>query len=184
MKMEETFFNKSDTPSPVILKGLLLIKQKKEKKMKTKLMILAVAVLLFSVNLYAQDPSDVGTPAFAPISSNTMTLKYGFKGASVYDKSLKKWQFLKMTTITRSKVEGYVNQINDNLALAAGIGTIAVYDFSKHRWIVYERVTVDDSTAMLDKNIILGKDYAIVKVLNGNFLKYTPQTGWYEFRKQ
>ncbi len=187
--MEETFFNKSDTPSPVILKGLLLLlkRKEKEKKMKTKILALTsivVFTLICSINLYAQDPSDVGTPAFAPISSKTMTLKYGFKGASVYDTTLKKWQFLKMTTITRSKVEGFVNQINDNLALAAGIGTIAVYDFSKHRWIVYERVTVDDSTAMLDKNIILGKDYAIVKVLNGNFLKYTPQTGWYEFRKQ
>lgn len=155
--------------------------------MKTKVLAVAVAVgifLMLSASLYAQDPSDVGTPAFAPISSKTMTLKYGFKGASVYDTALKKWQFLKMTTITRSKVEGHVNKVNDNLALAAGIGTIAVYDFAKHRWIIREKVTVDDSTTMLNQNIILGNDYVIVKVLNGPFLKYTIQTGaWHEFKK-
>jgi len=156
--------------------------------MKTKILVLAVALLftlMLSINLYAQDPLRcIGTPAFAPISSKTMTLKYGFKGASVYDTALKKWQFLKMATITRSKVDGYVNQINDNLVLAAGIGTIAVYDFSKHRWIIRERVTVDDSTAMLKQNIILGQDYAIVNVLNGPFLRYTIQTvTWHELKK-
>lgn len=155
--------------------------------MKIKLLAVALAVgifLMLSVNLYAQDPSDVGTPAFAPISSNTMTLKYGFKGASVYDTALKKWQFLKMTTITRSKVERHVNKVNDNLALAAGIGTIAVYDFAKHKWIVHEKVTVDDTTLNLNQNIILGNDYAIVKVLNGPFVRYTVQTGaWHELKK-
>lgn len=141
-------------------------------------------LFVFVLGVYAQNSSDVGTPAFRPISSKTMTLKYGFKGATVYDTALKKWQFLRMTTITRSKVEGHVNKINDNLALAAGIGTIAVYDFKKHRWIIREKVTVDDSTAMLNQNIILGNDYAIVKVLNGPFLKYTIQTGaWQEIRR-
>lgn len=155
--------------------------------MKTRILTFVVVlgiILMFTFSLYAQDPSDVGTPAFKPLSSKTMTLKYGFKGASVYDTSLKKWQFLKMRTITRSKVEGHVNKINDNLALAAGIGTIAVYDFTKHRWIIREKVTVDDSTAMLNQNIILGNDYAIVKVLNGPFLKYTIQSGaWLEIKK-
>ncbi|MEN2994617.1 MAG: hypothetical protein ABDH19_04625 [Thermodesulfovibrio sp.] len=53
----------------------------------------------------AQTPSDIGSSIFKPISSKTMTLKYGFKGASVYDNALKKWQFYKMTTITHHKVE-------------------------------------------------------------------------------
>jgi len=34
MKMKETLFRKSDIPSPVILKGLLLFLKRKEKKKK------------------------------------------------------------------------------------------------------------------------------------------------------
>ncbi|MCX8027974.1 MAG: hypothetical protein N3A62_09010 [Thermodesulfovibrionales bacterium] len=145
--------------------------------------VVAVCLVVFPLVATAQDPSDVGTPAFKPITSKTMTLKYGIKGASVYDTALKKWQFLKMTTITRSKVEGFVNQINDKFALAAGIGTIAIYDFAKHRWVVREHVTVDDSTQALRQNIILTRDYALVKVLNGPFLRYTYSMGWQEYRK-
>jgi len=146
------------------------------------LILIGFFILTGSFSLMAQDSSDVGLPAFKPISSKTMTLKYGFKGASVYDNALKKWQFYKMTTITRHKVEGYVNQINDNFALAAGLHEVAVYDFSKHQWFVYKKGGADDSTGMLNKNFEMTKDYVKVKVLNGPFIKYTTVTGWVETR--
>jgi hypothetical protein len=151
-------------------------------KLKAALILIAVTfVLLAFTPVYAQSPSDVGTPAFKQISSKTMTLKYGFKGASVYDNSLKKWVFHKMTTITRGKVEGYVNMINDNFALAAGLHEVAVYDYSKHKWMVYSKKGgADDSTGMLNKNFELTPDYAKVKILNGPFIKYTSASGWDE----
>ena len=77
---------------------------------RTGIVILLAAVLMLSWALAChaqQDPANVGTPAFKPVSSKSgnMTLRYGFLGASVYDGSTKKWNFHKMTTITRSKVE-------------------------------------------------------------------------------
>lgn len=146
------------------------------------LILIGLFILTGTLPLMAQDPSDVGSPAFKPISSKTMTLKYGFKGASVYDNALKKWQFYKMTTITRHKVEGYVNQINDNFALAAGLYEVAVYDFSKHQWFAYKKGGADDSTGMLNKNFEITRDYVKVKILNGPFIKYTTATGWVETR--
>lgn len=121
---------------------------------------------------------DLGSPVFKPVSSNTMTLYYGFRGAVVHDRGTNNWQRLRMVTITRHKVEGFVNQVNDRLALAAGLHEVAVYDFSKHRWFVLEKVAPDDSTNALRQNIILMPDYARIKQLNGPFYKYTTATGW------
>ncbi len=121
---------------------------------------------------------DMGSPAFRPAASNTMVLQYGFRGALVYEPNGNRAERLRMVTITRGKVEGFVNQVNDRLALAAGLHEIAVYDFSKHKWVVLERVTPDDSTGALKQNFILTPDYAMVKQLGGPFYKYTTATGW------
>ena len=126
--------------------------------------------LAMAVTAAAAEPN-VGTPAFKAISSKSGTLKYGFKGAAVYDNALRKWSFYKMTTITRRKVEGYVNQINNNLALAAGLHRVAVYDFKSHAWREYKSGP-DDSTAMLKNNFLLTSAYARVKILNGPYIKY------------
>ena len=148
--------------------------------------LVAVFALSWALACHAQqDPSNVGTPAFKPVSSKSgnMTLKYGFLGASVYDGSSKKWHFHKMTTITRSKVEGFVNQVNDSFALAAGLHKVAVYDYGKHRWVVYEKRGADDSTGMLKTNFEMTKDYVKVKTLNGPWIKYTSASGWQETAK-
>jgi hypothetical protein len=121
---------------------------------------------------------DLGSPAFKVISSKAMTLYYGFRGAVVFDRGTNQWQRLRMVTITRHKVEGFVNQVNDKLALAAGLHEVAVYDLTKHKWVVLENVTPDDSTGMLGQYFILTPDYAMVKQLNGPFYKYTGPTGW------
>jgi hypothetical protein len=148
---------------------------------------LAVVMTVFgALASYAQqDPANVGTPAFKPLlsKSSNMTLKYGFLGASVYDSSTKKWEFYKMTTITRHKVEGFVNMVNDNFALAAGLHEVALYDYGKHKWFVYKKHGADDSTGALKTNFELTKDYARVKTLNGPWIKYTPATGWQEIAK-
>jgi hypothetical protein len=132
-----------------------------------------------------QDPANVGTPAFKPLQSKSMnmTLKYGFLGASVYDASTKKWEFHKMTTITRKKVEGYVNMISDNFALAAGLHEVSLYDYSKHKWFTYKKNGCDDSTGMLNRNFEMTKDYIKVKTLNGPWIKYTTAAGWQEVAK-
>jgi hypothetical protein len=148
------------------------------------LLILASLVIGALVCHAQQDPANVGTPAFKPLQSKSMnmTLKYGFLGASVYDASTKKWEFHKMTTITRSKVEGYVNMISDNFALAAGLHEVSLYDYSKHRWFTYKK-GCDDSTGMLNKNFEMTKDYVKVKTLNGPWIKYTTAAGWQEVAK-
>jgi hypothetical protein len=100
--------------------------------MKKSLFVVALATALMVAGVVIchaqQDPANVGTPAFKALSSKSgnMTLKYGFLGASVYDSSTKKWEFYKMTTITRHKVEGFVNMVNDNFALAAGLHEVAL----------------------------------------------------------
>jgi len=121
---------------------------------------------------------DMGSPAFKPVASNTMVLQYGFRGALVYEPNGNRAERVRMVTITRGKVEGFVNQVNDRLALAAGLHEIAVYDFSKHKWFVLEKVTPDDSTGALKQNFILAPDYAMVKQLGGPSYKYTTATGW------
>jgi len=147
-------------------------------------LILASLVIGALVCHAQQDPANVGTPAFKLLQSKSMnmTLKYGFLGASVYDGSTKKWGFHKMTTITRSKVEGYVNMINDNFALAAGLHEVSLYDYGKHKWFTYNK-GCDDSTGMLNKNFEMTKDYVKVKILNGPWIKYMTATGWQEVAK-
>jgi hypothetical protein len=122
--------------------------------------------------------TDVGDPAFKAISSLGNSLIYGFRGAVVFDGATKKAERLRMVTITRHKVEGFVNQINQNYALAAGVHEIAVYDFSKHKWVVLEKVAPDDSTNSLSKNFILTPQFVQVKQLNGPYWKYTTAAGW------
>lgn len=160
------------------------------------MVLIASAVLMFCSGVFAGDinaPSakgpqwdswhprgnmDLGNPMFKVISSKPMDLYYGFRGAVVFDRSTKKWERVRMSTITRKKVEGYVNQVNDNFALSAGLHEVAVYDFSKHRWVILERVTPDDSTAVLAKNFIVTPQFVQVKQLNGPFWKYTSASGW------
>lgn len=122
--------------------------------------------------------TDVGNPMFKALSSKTMDLYYGFRGGVVFDRSTNKWERIRMVTITRSAVQGHVNQVNDAFALAAGLHDIAVYDFSKHRWVVLERVTPDDSTGMLSKSFVVTPEFVQVKQLNGPFWKYTSAAGW------
>jgi hypothetical protein len=139
-----------------------------------------ITLVLGATFLYAADLSDVGSPAFKQISSNTMTLKYGSRGASVLDNSLKKWIFHQMATITGSKLEGHVNKINNNFALAAGLDEVAIYDYSKHAWFVYKKKGADDSIGALQWNFELTKNQAKVKTSKGPFIKYTTATGWIE----
>lgn len=126
-------------------------------------------------------PTDLGSPTFKAISNGNSTLLYGFRGAVVINGG--KADRVRMNTITRSKVEGYVNQINSRFALAAGLHDIAVYDFSKGKWFVKERVTPDDSTGALKENLVLGADFVQVRQLNGPIWRYTSATGWQEIRK-
>jgi hypothetical protein len=121
---------------------------------------------------------DVGTPAFKPISSGTMTLWYGFKGAAVIENGKTAPAFQQLMTITRTKAEGFVNQINAQFALAAGVYGIAVYDLSKHGWYVMKDLTPDDQTDLLAKNFILTATSVRVKALNGPWLEYTSASGW------
>ena len=141
---------------------------------RTVLMVLAglVAMGLVGAGVALAGGPDLGRPAFPAVSSPTMILKYGFRGAAVYDKALKRWSVHRMTTITRRKVAGYVNQVNRNLALAAGLHEVAVYDYRKHAWQVYRPAPVDDSTRNLRRNLVLTPTYAKVKLLNGPFLVY------------
>jgi len=155
------------------------------KKIVPALFVILASLAVGAMTCQAQqDPANVGSPAFKPLQSKSMnmTLKYGFLGASVYDSTMKKWNFHKMTTITRSKVEGYVNMINDNFALAAGLHEVSLYDYSKHSWFTYKK-GCDDSTGMLNRNFEMTKDYVKVKILNGPWIKYTTATGWQEVAK-
>lgn len=129
------------------------------------------------------NPTDLGSPAFKAVSAGNHTLLYGFRGAVVINGATGKAERVRMNTITRSKVEGYVNQINGRFALAAGLHDLAVYDFSKNKWIVKERVTPDDSTGALKENFILGGDFVQVRQLNGPLWRYTSANGWQEIRK-
>lgn len=123
---------------------------------------------------------DVGSPAFGEISSENLTLRYGFNGAAVFDHLKGEWHFHEMTTITRSAVNGYVNQVNERFALAVGLNEFAVYDLATNSWNVIDNVPADDSTGMLSTNMILTTELARVKVLNGPFMEYTSNKGWHE----
>lgn len=111
-------------------------------------------------------------------SSNTMKLRYGFNGASVFDKSKNAWVYLPMTTITRGRVDGYVNQVNDKFALAAGLHSVAVYDYSKHQWVERKPAPVDDSSGDLKANFQFSDTTVKVKTLNGPAITYTTARGW------
>ena len=140
----------------------------------------AAFVFLSSQNATAAD-EEVGSPAFKPVASKTMALKYGSSGASVFDMSLRKWVFRKMAAaITHPKAEGFVNQVNDSFALAAGQNEVAIYDYSKHKWIVRDQSTPNDKSGNLRSNFILAKDYAEVALLNGPTIRYTSDGGWAE----
>ena len=127
--------------------------------------------------------ADLGSPAFKPVTVGKNSLFYGFRGAVVLNGATGKAERIRMTTITRSKVEGYVNQLNDRFALAAGLHEIAVFDFSKGKWMVKERVTTDDSTGALSQNLVMGADFVQVRQLNGPLWRYTTANGWQEIRK-
>lgn len=140
----------------------------------------AAFVFLSSQNATADD-ENVGSPALKPVASKTMALKYGSSGASVFDISLRKWVFWKMTAaITHPRAEGFVNQVNDNFALAVGQNEVAIYDYSKHKWIVRKRSTPNDKSGNLRSNFVLAKDYAEVALLNGTTIRYTSDGGWAE----
>ncbi len=148
-------------------------------KKTSNFILLMLIIVIGAMPVTGHDYSYVGSPAFKAISnaSGTMTLKYGFLGTSIYDSSLRRWTFHKMRTITRSKVEGYVNQINNNFALAAGLYDISVYDYSKHKWFTYKS-SVNDYTRDLATNCEVTLEYVKVRVLNGPFIKYTSKYGW------
>jgi hypothetical protein len=98
----------------------------------------------------------------------------------VVDRRLDREKDRPMTTITRTRVNGYVNQVNDQFALAAGLHSIAVYDYSKHRWIEKKPAGSDDSTDSLPRNFVLTSTQVKVRILNGPFAVYTSATGWSE----
>lgn len=142
------------------------------------LMAAMVLVLTAAPSLALGDDSYVGTPSFNERSSNTMKLRYGFNGASVFDKSKNAWVYLPMTTITRGRVDGYVNQVNDKFALAAGLHSVAVYDYSKHQWVERKPAPVDDSSGDLKANFQFSDTTVKVKTLNGPAITYTTARGW------
>jgi hypothetical protein len=129
-------------------------------------------------------------PSFSK-TSDTMALMYAFGGLLVYDSSLytaqnpnRAWVLnyqvsergQAFASITRTRVINHISQVNDSLALAAGTNWICVYDISLHKWINYQ-ASVDDSTAELNRNLVLAANGARVKVLNGPFCNYTLGVG-------
>lgn len=144
-----------------------------------KILFAAMVLALTAVpGLVLGDPSDVGYPSFKEKSSSSMKLRYGFNGASVFDKSKNAWVFIPMTTITRNRVDGYVNQVNDKFALAAGLHSVAVYDYSKHQWVERKPAPTDDSSDTLNANFQVTPASVKVKTLNGPFITYTSAGGW------
>ena len=129
-------------------------------------------------------------PSFCK-TSDTMALMYAFGGLLVYDSSLytaqnphQAWRLnyqvsqrgQAFASISRTKVMSYIAQVNDQLALAAGTNWISIYDRSLQKWINYQ-APVDDSTAELSRNLVLGGNSARVKVLNGPFCTYALGSG-------
>ncbi|HKS28693.1 MAG TPA: hypothetical protein VJS44_12780 [Pyrinomonadaceae bacterium] len=129
-------------------------------------------------------------PSFSK-TSDTMALMYAFGGLLVYDSSLytaqnpaSAWVLnyqvsqrgQAFASITRTRVINHISQVNDSLALAAGTNWICVYDISLHKWVNYQ-ACADDSTAELNRNLVLASNGARVKVLNGPFCNYTLGVG-------
>lgn len=144
-----------------------------------KIVNAAMVLMLTAIpGLVLADDSYVGSPSFKERSSGTMKLRYGFSGASVFDNSKKAWVFIPLNTITRGRVEGYVNQVNDKFALAAGLHSVAVYDYSKHQWIERKPASVDDSSGDLKANFQFSDTSVKVKTLRGPYITYTTAGGW------
>ncbi len=144
-----------------------------------KVVIAAMILVLTAIpGLVLGDESYVGNPSFKERSSSTMKLRYGFNGASVFDKSKNAWVYIPMTPITRNRVDGYVNQVNDKFALAAGLHSVAVYDYSKHRWVERKPAPIDDSSGDLKTNFQFSDTSVKVKTLNGPSITYTTAGGW------
>lgn len=129
-------------------------------------------------------------PSFSK-TSDTLALMYAFGGLLVYDSSLytaqnpnQAWVLnyqvsqrgQAFASITRTRVINHIAQVNDSLALAAGTNWICVYDMNLHKWINYQGC-VDDSTAELDRNLLLTGAGARVRVLNGPFCHYALGVG-------
>jgi hypothetical protein len=120
-----------------------------------------------------------------------MALLYAFGGLLVYDSTMynaqnpnQAWQLnyevaqrgQAFASITRSRVINHIAQVNDSLALAAGINWISVYDLGLHKWVNYQGA-VDDSSAELDQNILLNGASAQVRMLNGPSCGYAAGNG-------
>jgi hypothetical protein len=129
-------------------------------------------------------------PSFCK-TSDTMALMYAFGGLLVYDSSMysaqnpnQAWRVnyevsqrgQAFASITRTRVVNHISQVNDALALAAGTNWICVYDLGLHKWINYQN-PIDDSSAELDRNLVLGGNTARVRILNGPFCNYTSGSG-------
>ncbi len=138
----------------------------------------ALALLLAITTAGLSQSGDVGRPAFQEIRTATMILRYGFAGAAVRELSKNDWASISMTTITRGRVEGFVNQANDQFALAAGLHSVAVYDISKHEWCEMKGVRCDDAPDALGRNFVLSPTAVRVKTLNGPWIEYTSAGGW------
>lgn len=129
-------------------------------------------------------------PSFSK-TSDTIALMYAFGGLLVYDSSLytaqnpnQAWVLnyevsqrgQAFASITRTKVINHISQVNSSLALAAGTNWVCIYDLTLHKWVNHQ-APVDDSTAELDRNLVLATSSARVKVLNGPFCTYVSGAG-------
>ncbi len=129
-------------------------------------------------------------PSFCK-TSNTMALMYAFGGLLVYDSSLystqnpnEAWKVnyevsqrgQAFASISRTRVIDHIAQVNDGLGLAAGTNWICIYDQGLHKWINYQ-APIDDSTAELDRNLVLAGNTARVRTLNGPFCDYVLGSG-------
>lgn len=129
-------------------------------------------------------------PSFCK-TSNTMALMYAFGGLLVYDSSMyspqnpnQAWRLnyevsqtgQAFASITRSRVINHISQVNDSLAMAVGLNWLSIYDLTLHKWVNHQGA-VDDSTAQLDGNIVLGAVTARVRILNGPFCGYSAGDG-------
>lgn len=129
-------------------------------------------------------------PSFCK-TSDTMALMYAFGGLMVYDSAMysaqnpnQAWRLnyevsqrgSAFASITRSRVVNHISQVNGTLALAAGTNWICVYDIAMHKWVNYQ-APVDDSSAELDKNLVLSGNTARVRTLNGPFCNFAVGSG-------
>lgn len=138
----------------------------------------ALALLLALTSAGLSQSGDVGRPAFQEIRTATMILRYGFAGAAVRELTRNDWSAISMTTLTRGRVEGHVNQANAQFALAAGLHSVAVYDVRKHEWCELKGIRCDDTPALLEQNFVLTATSVRVKMRAGGWVEYTSEGGW------